>query len=190
MVLIVSLSKSFAAGGAALVFPDPALARRVWLTGGTLTFSGPIYPAELGAAITSADIHLSSEHAERQARMHAQIDLVARLLTNHNLPVVPSARTPIWFIRLGSQDRVIELTRRLINDGFYVNPSAFPAVPRRFDGIRFMHSLHHTDEQITSLIKTMARHISEVIDELEIFIDLTETEPATATRPKNPTGTS
>ena len=190
MVVIVSLSKSFGAGGAALVFPDPDLAHRVWLTGGTLTFSGPIYPAELGAGVVSADIHLSDEHPDRQARLHAQIEMVGQLLSAHDLPVMPTAQTPIWFIRLGSEERVIDFTRRLMKDGFYVNPSSFPAVPRRYDGIRFMHSLHHTDEQITSLVDSMAQHISEVVDDLEIFIDLTDQERAESARFRGSADTS
>ncbi len=180
MVVIVSLSKSFGAGGAALVFPDLESAHRVWLTGGTLTFSGPIYPAELGAAVVSADIHLSPEHAERQTRMYGQIDLVARLLRAHNLPVMSLAKTPIWFIRLGRYEQAIEMTRRLMADGFYVNPSAFPAVPRGLGGIRFMHSLHNTDEQIETLVALIAQHIPEVVDDLEVVIDLTDEARAAA----------
>jgi 7-keto-8-aminopelargonate synthetase-like enzyme len=180
MVVIVSLSKSFGAGGAALVVPDPAIARRIWLTGGTLTFSGPIYPAELGAAVVSADIHLSPEHAERQARLLAQIDLVAKLLTVHDLPVMSLEKTPIWFIRVGRLDQTIELTQRLMNDGFYVNPSDFPAVPRGYSGIRFMHSVHNTDEQINSLIESIARHLPEVVDDLQVIIDLTDQDRAAA----------
>ena len=174
MVVIVSLSKSFGAGGAALVFADSAMAHRVWLTGGTLTFSGPIYPAELGAAVASADIHLSAEHPERQARMHAQIDLIAELLVDHNLPAMSLERTPIWFIRLGHYEQAIDLTRRLMDEGFYVNPSAFPAVPRGHGGIRFMNSLHNTDGQITNLVESIARHLPDVVDDLEVVVDLTD----------------
>ncbi|HDH24877.1 MAG TPA: aminotransferase class I/II-fold pyridoxal phosphate-dependent enzyme, partial [Actinobacteria bacterium] len=59
MVVAGSLSKSIGAGGGALVFPDEKTARRVRTLGGTMTFSGPLHPAELGAALASADIHLS-----------------------------------------------------------------------------------------------------------------------------------
>ncbi|MDH3397776.1 MAG: aminotransferase class I/II-fold pyridoxal phosphate-dependent enzyme, partial [Acidimicrobiia bacterium] len=59
MVIAVGMAKSFGSGGAALAFADPDFASRVLLTGGPLTFSGPIHNAELGAAVASADIHLS-----------------------------------------------------------------------------------------------------------------------------------
>ena len=62
LVVAVSLAKSFGSGGAALAFHDAGLARKVLLRGSTFTFSGPIHPAELGAAVVAADIHLSPEH--------------------------------------------------------------------------------------------------------------------------------
>lgn len=173
MVVIVSLAKSFGTGGAALLFPDLDTARRVWLTGGTLTFSGPIHPAELGSAVAAAAIHLSDEHAERQTRLIDQIELVKNLLVEHQLPVMSFDPTPIWYVRLGRHDQAIELTKRLMQDGFYVNPSAFPAVPRGYGGIRFTHTLYQTDEQIRALIESMARHVPEIIDEPEVILDLT-----------------
>lgn len=174
MVIAVSLAKSFGTGGAALLFADPETARRVWLTGGTLTFSGPIHPAELGAAVAAAEIHLSDEHAERQARLIRQIDLVRDLLIEHQLPAMAFDRTPIWFVRVGRYDQAIDLTKRLMNDGFFTNTAAFPAVPRRYGGIRFTHTLYQSDDQIHSLIESIARHVPEIIDEPEVVLDLTE----------------
>lgn len=173
MVIAVSLAKSFGTGGAALLFPDPDMARRVWLTGGTLTFSGPIHPAELGSAVAAAGIHLSEEHVERQARLLQQIELVRDLLTEYKLPVMSWDRTPIWFVRLGRHDQAIDLTGRLMSEGFYVNPSAFPAVPRGYGGIRFTHTLYQSDDQIESLVEALARHVPQVVDEPEVILDLT-----------------
>jgi 7-keto-8-aminopelargonate synthetase-like enzyme len=174
MVLAVSLAKSFGTGGAALLFPDPDTARRVWLTGGTLTFSGPIHPAQLGSAVAAAAIHLSDEHADRQAMLVRQIGFVRDLLVEHELPAVSFDTSPIWFIRLGRHDQAIELTKRLMKDGFFVNTAAFPAVPRGYGGIRFTHTLYQSDDQIRALIEAMARHVPEIIDEPGIVIDLTE----------------
>ena len=172
MVIAVSLAKSFGSGGAALLFSDPDTARRVWLAGGTLTFSGPIHPAELGAAVVAAEIHLSDEHRERQARLISQIDMVSGLLKEHQLPAVAFDPTPIWFIRMGRLSEAIELTRRLMKDGFYVNPAAYPAVPRGYGGVRFTHTLYQSDDQILGLIESMARHVPDILEEPEIVIDL------------------
>ena len=179
MVIAVSLAKSFGSGGAALAFANPDWASRVLLTGGPLTFSGPIHNAELGAAIASADIHLSPEHAHLQARLHEQIAFVGQLLNRYRLPVMDFDPTPIWFVRLGRHDQAVDMARRLMDDGFYVNPSAFPAVPRGYGGIRFTHTLHQTKEQIESLVAAITRHLPEVVDEPEVLIDLTK-EQATS----------
>ena len=92
-------------------------------------FSGPLHPAELGAAIASADIHLSSEHESLQARLNAQIDLVRALAIEYGVSFVSSDHSPIWFVRAGGTRQAIELAGRMIDDGFYLNVSFFPAVP-------------------------------------------------------------
>ena len=174
MVIAVGMAKSFGSGGAALAFADPDFASRVLLTGGPLTFSGPIHNAELGAAVASADIHLSSEHVELQTRLLAQIAFVDDLLRRSRLPVMDFGPTPIWFLRLGRHDQAVDMARRLMDDGFYVNPSAFPAVPRGFAGIRFTHTLHHSEDQIESLVSAIARHLADVVEEPRVAIDLTK----------------
>lgn len=178
MVIAVGMAKSFGSGGAALAFEDPDYANRVLLTGGPMTFSGPIHNAELGAAVASADIHLSPEHARLQADLHKQIAFVADLLTRYPLPVMDFSSTPIWFIRLGGHGQAVDMARRLMDDGFFVNPSAFPAVPRGYGGIRFTHTLHQSEDQIESLVEAIARYLPEVVDEPGILIDLTKESAA------------
>jgi 7-keto-8-aminopelargonate synthetase-like enzyme len=159
------------------VFPDAEQARRVLVCGGTMTFSGPIHPAELGAAVASADIHLSPEQEERQDRLVRQIEFVRSTLAASSLPVPALDATPIWFVGVGSADEVIALTSRLMAEGFYVNPSAFPAVPMGRGGLRFTNTLYHSNEQIAALIDAIARHLPEVTGEPHVTIDLrTEAE--------------
>ena len=47
MLVALGFSKSFGAGGAALVVPDAALGRRIFGCGGPMIFSGPLQPAHL-----------------------------------------------------------------------------------------------------------------------------------------------
>lgn len=174
MVIAVSLAKSFGSGGAALVFPDKAMAHRVAVCGGTMTFSGPIHPAELGAAVASAAIHLSDEHAERRLRVLDQIALVRSLIEEHDLPTPSLEETPIWFVRVGGFEQAVELTQRLMGDGYFVNISAFPAVPLGQGGIRFTTTTYHTDEHIIGLVAAIARHLPDLAAEPDITIDLRE----------------
>jgi 7-keto-8-aminopelargonate synthetase-like enzyme len=163
MIVAVSLSKSFGSGGAAVVFPDVAMVRRVQVAGSTFMFSGPLHPAELGAAIVSADIHLSDEQVERSLRLREEIAHIQRRLVDLQLPVASVAATPIWFVRTGGHDQCIELTRRLVEDGFYVNPSAFPAVPLGSGGVRFTNTLYHSRDQVDGLLDSLARHTPDLI---------------------------
>ena len=174
LVVAVSLAKSFGSGGAALAFPEKAMAERVQMSGGTLVFSGPLHPAQLGAAIASADIHLSPELEERQAVLHQQINLVREGLVAANLPVVNTDSTPLWFVRIGGSEQGMELGRRMMNDGFYLNFAAFPAVPVGQAGLRLTHTLYHTADQIEAMIESLARNFRAVAGDPEIIFDISD----------------
>jgi len=174
LVVAVSLAKSFGSGGAALAFPDASMAERVQISGGTMIFSGPLHPAELGAAVASADIHLSPELEERQAILNRHIELMRAGLVEANLPVVNTDATPLWFVRIGGSGQAMELARRMMDDGFYLNMAAFPAVPVGQAGLRLTHTVYHTSQQIEAMIESLARHVRAIVGTPEIVIDLTD----------------
>jgi 7-keto-8-aminopelargonate synthetase-like enzyme len=174
LVIAVSLAKSFGAGGAALAFPDQAMAERVQMSGGTMVFSGPLHPAQLGAAVASADIHLSPELEERQTVLDHQISLVKSGLLAAGLPVVDTEQTPLWFIRIGGSEQAFELCRRMLDDGFYLNVSAFPVVPVGQAGLRVTHTVYHTDQQIEAMIESLARNYQAIAGNPEIIFDISD----------------
>ena len=174
LVVAVSLAKSFGSGGAALAFPDRAMAERVQMSGGTLVFSGPLHPAQLGAAIASADIHLSPELEERQAVLHQQINLMREGLLAAGLPVVNTDPTPLWFVRIGGSEQGMELGRRMMDDGFYLNFAAFPAVPVGQAGLRLTHTVYHTADQIEAMIESLTRNFRAVAGDPEIIFDISD----------------
>ena len=174
LVVAVSLAKSFGSGGAALAFPDAAMADRVQLSGGTMVFSGPLHPAQLGAAIASADIHLSPELEERQAALNNQIKMMKAALLAADLPVVNTDSTPLWFVRVGGSEQTLELGRRMMDDGFYLNFGAFPAVPVGKAGLRLTHTVYHTAQQIEAMIDSLARNFRAVAGRPEIIFDITD----------------
>jgi 7-keto-8-aminopelargonate synthetase-like enzyme len=174
LVVAVSLAKSFGSGGAALAFPDAAMAERVQMSGGTMVFSGPLHPAQLGAAIASADIHLSPELEERQAVLDHQITLMRASLLAADLPVVNTDATPLWFVRVGGSEQALELGRRMMNDGFYSNFAAFPAVPVGQAGLRLTHTVYHTGQQIEAMIESLARNFRAIAGKPEILFDISD----------------
>lgn len=176
LVLAMGLSKSFGSGGAVLAFGDPEMARRVDLLGGPMNFSGPIHPPTLGAMLASTEIHLSTEHFDLRRRMSDQIDLVSKTLAHHGLPVVSWARTPVWLVKVGEVHDMLEVGRRLLDDGFFINVAGFPLVPAGMAGIRLTHTLNNTDVQIQSLAEALSHHLRAVVGEVDSSIDLTELE--------------
>ncbi len=172
MVLIGSLAKSWGAGGSVLVLPNDAMAERVLLAGATFTFSGPLHPAELGAAVAAAGIHLSPERDEREDALVGKIDFVRRRLAEAQIPAVSLARTPIWFVRVGELGNAIELGRRLMEDGYYANLSGFPVVPQGMDGIRFTTTLFQSDEDIAGFMDALERNIEGLVVPYELLVDL------------------
>ncbi len=186
IVVAAGFAKSFGSVGAVLIFGDPALARRVQLVGGPLTFSGPIPPPDLGASVESARIHLTPEHAERQKRLLDDIAWVRSEIIRRELPVASLATSPIWFVRVGPSRPAVELTRRLMQDGFYLSAAIFPAVPVGHGGVRFAQTLHNNRAQLGSLMDAIERRLPEYAPATELVVDLRdeadvlveETEPS------------
>lgn len=178
MIVAAGLAKSFGSGGAALFFGDADLATNVRHLGGPMTFSGPIHPPTLGAAVAAARIHLSEEHQVLRRRILDQIGLVARLLAEHRLPAMSWAETPIWLVKVGDLDRMLELVRRMLDDGYFLNASGFPAVPMGMAGLRFTHTLCNPTSQIEAMIERLAYHYRQVVGEPQTVIDLEEMQRA------------
>ena len=172
MIVAASLAKSLGAGGAVLVFPDVELANRVQIAAGPMTFSGPLHPAELGAAVAAVEIMLSDEQREMRDRMDEQIRLVARLGRELGLPFGAFDHTPVWFARIGKHDDMIEIAKRMLASGYYLNPASFPVVPLGHSGLRFTHTLFHDVDQIEAMLRTLGEHILDVVGEL--VVDVTD----------------
>lgn len=163
VVVAASLNKSFAAAGAALIFPTAEMKRRVQTLGGPMIFSGPIQPPMLGAALASARIHLSPELEQRQAALRDRISLCTELLREFCLPLACAELTPIRYVTLGLPRVAAEVAARLLDDGFYVNLAIFPAVPMKQAGVRFTLTLHHQPSDIRALVEALARHVPDVL---------------------------
>jgi len=173
MIVIGSLAKSWGAGGSVLVLPTREMADTVLLAGATFTFSGPLHPAELGAAVAAADIHLSPERDKRESQLLTRIDYVRDRLVDAQMPALSLARTPLWFIRVGTPENAIEYAGRMMADGFYVNVSGFPVVPMGMDGIRFTTTVFQTERDLERFMDALIRNIKGLVTPLEWHIDLT-----------------
>lgn len=177
LVVAGGLSKSFGATGGVVAMPDPMAADLIELVGPPLTFGGPIPPAALGAAVVSADIHLSPELVERQEEFRRRIDLVNRLATDMEIPLADYDPSPIWYLDLGDYESMSKVFLGMREDGFYLNGSAFPVVPHGHAGLRFTITLYNSARQIEDMLTALRARTLEVVGKSEIVIDLTSDVP-------------
>lgn len=159
MIVTFGMSKSFAAAGGAIVVPRRELADQIVTTGRTMIFSGPLQPAQLGAGLASARIHLSDELPRLQRDLMQRIATFDDAATRADVPVVCKARSPIRFIQIGEEQTAIDVAATLMERGFFVNVAYYPAVPRRRAGIRVMLNLH----QRLSDIEALAHEIGSLV---------------------------
>jgi 7-keto-8-aminopelargonate synthetase-like enzyme len=104
------------------------------------------------AHATTAKLHLTPEHARAQAELMRRIDHTLATAEKFGLELATQHRTPIFFIPHDSVRHAVQLVRALINSGFFVCPSAFPAVPMNRPGVRFTVTLHNELDDIDELI--------------------------------------
>jgi 7-keto-8-aminopelargonate synthetase-like enzyme len=167
VVVALSLNKAFAAAGGALALPDRDLKIRIRRCGGPMLFSGPIQPPMLGAALASSKLHLAPQHSATQAELMRRIDYALATADRLGLPLATQHRTPIFFVPCDSVDQATDEVRRLQNEGFYVCPSAFPAVPVNRPGVRFTITLHNELEDIDALIQEAAAGVQGSKDAID-----------------------
>lgn len=158
MVLISTMAKGYGVHGGLAIFPDSELYRKVKVFGGPLSYSLPLSPADIGACLASAHIHLSSEITQFQEELETKINYANTLLDESGLPVISNPDTPIYFIGMGQPKVGYNMVSRLLEEGIYLNPSFFPMVPVKSTGLRFGLTRNHQLEDIKLLIDAMRHH--------------------------------
>ena len=112
----------------------------------------------LGAAFESARIHLSPEIYRLQAELRERIDLRNEVAVALGLPVTSSPETPVGLVPVGPIKAGHFRCQRLVEDGFYINPAQFPALPVRRSGGRFLLTRHQTLDDVERLVSSISRH--------------------------------
>jgi 7-keto-8-aminopelargonate synthetase-like enzyme len=160
MLVTLGLAKSFATCGAAIVVPTPELAARIFTCGSTMIFSGPLQPAQLGAGIASAKIHLSSDLEPLQAKLRRHIDVFDRATEAEGLVTLSPTPSPIRFVEVGAEESAMQVCEDLQDAGYFVNIAVFPAVPRGRAGVRLMLNTHQTEQDILDLVSSLASSVT------------------------------
>ena len=165
MIMATSLAKAFATGGAVMVYPDTETARKVRTCGGPLITSGPMQPAQLGAAIANAKLHLTPEIEVLQEDLRERIKFTNLMLRKYKLPVIAENNAAVFFVGMHLPKLGYNMVRRMLDAGYYVNLGIFPAVPMKNTGIRFTITRLHSFRQIEEMISTMAEEFPKALQE-------------------------
>ena len=78
-----------------------------------------------------------------------------------NIPII-DGETAIIPIMTYNQDRTLMITKRLLEEGVYVNPVLPPAVPEGQCLLRTSYSANHTKEQMDYAVDAICRVFDEV----------------------------
>ncbi len=167
VLIFGTLSKTFGASGASLICSDSKLREKIKNFGGPLTFSAQLEPASLASAIASANIHLSPEIDILQKDLKDRIDYFNALLNKTTIPLITKNDSPVFFIGTGKPMTAYNLTQRLFNEGFFVNPGLYPAVPVKNTGIRITVSRHNKKEDIKALAEALEYHFPKATEETD-----------------------
>ena len=170
-VMLTSLNKSFSAAGGAIIVADPDLEKMIRYCGGTLMFSGPVQPPQLGAAIASAKIHLSGEIEKYQEALQENMSLFLDLIRENNLPLLGEGKTPIFYIGIGKVLHGYHMVQRLMQRGFFTSIGAFPSVPVNRTGVRVTINANHTKEDIRKLAKVITEEIHTLLENENMTMD-------------------
>lgn len=156
MILITSLNKAYAAAGGVIILPSKEWKRKIRTCGGTLIFSTPIQPPMLGAGVASAKIHLTEEINSLQNNLREKIEICSRTIGELGLPEVSKNNSPIFYLPTSFPKVSYNLTKRMMERGYYLTPTLFPAVSMRKAGIRFCVNLQHTSDEIRLMLNHLA----------------------------------
>ena len=165
IIIIGTLSKTFGASGAFMVTSNKKFYSDVKNFGGPLTFSAQLEPAAVAAASASAAIHLTDEIYNIQNDLAEKVAYCNEELDKTNLPIVVKNNCPVFFVAGGTPAIGFKLTKRLMDDGFFVNLGIFPAVPIKNTGVRFTVCRHNEKPDIKALVECINYHHPKVLEE-------------------------
>ena len=151
----VSHSKCFGAGGGSVILSDQDDYYSVRGFGDPLIFGGPMQPGTLGAAVESAKIHLSEDIRALQHSLHQKIEATENVFMDRGENQFKGSRSPVFFLKVGSDKDVFSVFNNLMDYGYYTNPCKFPAVPKGSGGIRFTITVNHSSREIMKFSESL-----------------------------------
>ena len=108
-------------------------------------------PPALAAAVLES-LHIVAEEKHRRAHLQKLIRRFRAEAERLGLPLLPSA-TPIQPLLLGTSQRAVMTSEKLLQQGFYVAAIRPPTVPEGSARLRISLTTGHTPAQVDGLLQ-------------------------------------
>ena len=116
-------------------------------------FATALPPAVVGAAL--AGLELIRPPSEVRERLRSNMRLMRSRLAQHGLGC-GQGQTSIFPVLLGSEERALEVSQRLLDRGFLVSAIRPPSVPQGTSRLRITVTASHSAAQIDELVGCLA----------------------------------
>ncbi len=151
-IVSASLSKGFGSTGGVVMLgteQQEALLRRYAIPH---TFSMGPDLAGIAGALASAELHRTSELAERQTRLRA---VIKRFDDSMGIEDVEDF-LPIRMVLIGDDRRSVDVAAELLERGYYLAAAFFPTVPKGKAALRVCLTADHSPAEIDGLCAAIA----------------------------------
>jgi len=153
-----TISKALGAGGGFLAGSE-RLIRYLGYTTPAFVFSTACSPPNAAAALES--LRVVRREPWRVTRLRERSELFLKLAADCDLDTGSSADTPIVPVIVGSSQRAIRVSQRLLEAGINARPILYPAVRETAARVRFFITCDHTEEQIADAVATVAEIVRD-----------------------------
>lgn len=151
-VLISPLGKALGSMGA-VVSGKHDVIEQILQTARSYAYSTALPPAVCAASLTALEI--LAQETWRREQLHALCKFFVAACANRNIHLLNTAATPIKVIVIGDNARTMQRQQHLHDHGFCVAAIRPPTVAANTARIRVSLNIHHTREQIISLLDCM-----------------------------------
>jgi len=157
-IIMITFSKSLASLGGAIVASEDVI-HYVKHNSRPFIFSASISPANAAAAMEALSI-LESE-PQRIKALWDNKEYMQRGFKKLNIPL-GCEQTPILPVMTWEDQRTFLITKMLLEEGVYVNPSISPAVKPGHALLRTSYTARHTREQLDFALEAFRKVFSQV----------------------------
>ncbi|MCA9248552.1 MAG: aminotransferase class I/II-fold pyridoxal phosphate-dependent enzyme, partial [Planctomycetales bacterium] len=154
-----TISKGFGSAGG-YIAGRKELIEYLKYTAPGFVFSAGAAPPCVAAAL--AAIKLLEDEPHRVQKLHANSALFLKLAQEQGLNTGMSGGTPVVPVIVGSSQKCVQLSQRLLERGINVQPILHPAVEEKATRLRFFITATHNETQIRETVAAVAEELRAI----------------------------